>query len=45
MFKQAMLLLIGYYFEERTMMGNEIITGSFKAYENLLARMKRSNYP
>ena len=45
MFKQAMLLLIGYYFEERTMMGNEIVTGSFKAYENLLARMKRSNYP
>lgn len=45
MFKQAMLLLIGYYFEERTMMGNEIITGGFKAYENLLARMKRSNYP
>lgn len=45
MFKQAMLLLIGYYFEERTMMGNEVITGSFKAYENLLARLKRSNYP
>lgn len=45
MFKQAMLLLIGYYFEERTMMGNEIITGGFKAYENLLARLKRSNYP
>lgn len=45
MFKQAMLLLIGYYFEERTMMGNESTTGSFKAYENLLARMKRSNYP
>lgn len=45
MFKQAMLLLIGYYFEERTMMGNELITASFKAYENLLARLKRSNYP
>lgn len=45
MFKQAMLLLIGYYFEERTMMGNEVITGGFKAYENLLARLKRSNYP
>lgn len=45
MFKQAMLLLIGYYFEERTMMGNEAITGGFKAYENLLARLKRSNYP
>jgi uncharacterized phiE125 gp8 family phage protein len=45
MFKQAMLLLIGYYFEERTMMGNEMTTGSFKAYENLLARLKRSNYP
>ena len=45
MYKQAMLLLIGYYFEERTMMGNEIITGNFKAYENLLARLKRSNYP
>jgi uncharacterized phiE125 gp8 family phage protein len=45
MFKQAMLLLIGYYFEERTMMGNEGTTGGFKAYENLLARLKRSNYP
>lgn len=45
MYKQAMLLLIGYYFEERTMMGNESTTGSFKAYENLLARLKRSNYP
>jgi len=44
-YKQAMLLLIGYYFEERTMMGNEIVTGGFKAYENLLARLKRSNYP
>ena len=44
-YKQAMLLLIGYYFEERTMMGNEVITGGFKAYENLLARLKRSNYP
>jgi len=45
MFKQAMLLLIGYYFEERTMMGNEGTSGGFKAYENLLARLKRSNYP
>lgn len=45
MYKQAMLLLIGYYFEERTMMGNEITTGGFKAYEALLARLKRSNYP
>lgn len=45
MYKQAMLLLIGYYFEERTMMGNEVITGNFKAYESLLARLKRSNYP
>ena len=45
MYKQAMLLLIGYYFEERTMMGNEQTTSNFKAYENLLARLKRSNYP
>lgn len=42
--KQAMRLLIGYYFENRDMLTNDIVYKS-AAYENLVARFMRSTYP
>ena len=42
--KQAMLLLIGYYFENRDMHANEVIYNR-TAYESLVARFIRSTYP
>lgn len=42
--KQAMLLLIGYYFENRDMLANEIIYNR-TAYEALVLRYMRSSYP
>lgn len=43
-YKQAMLLLIGNYFENRDMMLGDTM-GNQKAYEALIARLMRSNYP
>lgn len=42
--KQAMLLLIGYYFENRDMLANDIVY-SRAAYEALVLRFMRSSYP
>jgi uncharacterized phiE125 gp8 family phage protein len=42
--KRAMLLLIGYYFENRDMLANEVIYNR-KVYEELVARFMRSTYP
>ena len=42
--KQAMLLLIGHYFENRDMLMTDAIT-SMRAYENLVRRYTRSTYP
>lgn len=39
--KQAMLLLIGYYFEDRDMMGRD----ANQAYERLVLKHMRSSYP
>jgi uncharacterized phiE125 gp8 family phage protein len=40
--KQAMLLLIGNYFENRDMIGSAMSLG---AYENLVSRFRRATYP
>lgn len=42
--KQAMLLLIGYYFENRDMLINNV-TSNRAAYEALVLRYMRSSYP
>lgn len=42
--KQAMLLLIGYYFENRDMHSNETMYNR-KAYDDLIQRLYRSSYP
>ena len=42
--KRAMLLLVGYYFENRDMHANEVVY-SRKAYEALVAKYMRSTYP
>jgi uncharacterized phiE125 gp8 family phage protein len=42
--KRAMLLLIGYYFENRDMLVNEA-TYNRGVYESLVMRFARSNYP
>lgn len=42
--KRAMLLLVGYYFENRDMIVNDIIYNR-SAYEALVMRFARSNYP
>lgn len=41
--KQAMLLLVGYYFENRDMIGSMVT--EVKAYENLVCRYQRASYP
>lgn len=40
--KQACLLLVGHYFENRDMIGGAMSLG---AYENLVARFRRATYP
>ena len=42
--KRAMLLLIGYYFENRDMLANDIIY-SGRAYDSLVTKYMRSTYP
>lgn len=42
--KRAMLMLIGYYFENRDMLVNDVIYNR-SAYESLVTRFMRSNYP
>ena len=42
--KQAMLLLIGYYFENRDMLMSDSLY-RIQAYENLVRRFMRSTYP
>jgi uncharacterized phiE125 gp8 family phage protein len=42
--KRAMLMLIGYYFENRDMLVNDVIYDR-SAYESLITRFMRSNYP
>lgn len=42
--KRAMLMLVGYYFENRDMLMSEAMQ-SMKSYEDLVRRFARSNYP
>ena len=42
--KQAMLLLVGHYFENRDMLMSDAIT-SVRAYESLVKKFMRSSYP
>ena len=42
--KRAMLMLLGYYFENRDMLTNEVIYNR-KVYEELVLRYMRSTYP